>query len=213
MRLGFFGDSYDIVKQSLLRWLRPLGPWGIHPMFTDEFITARQADDFAAFLGIPIITNEPLRRNTNRDAYFSSAREFAGNVFLDPDTGVRIAPTTGSNAPSYLFLPEVISLATARPERLVMVFDQSLARGSEEPQLRNKLKALASRGILGFAYISHACFLVAGVDHRLVMEAHAEILAASRLPPKRLVSGWVSPQPVSGPVPGWSRSQPESLET
>jgi len=35
MRMRYFGDSYDIVKQSLLRWLRPLGEWSVHPMFTE----------------------------------------------------------------------------------------------------------------------------------------------------------------------------------
>ena len=40
MRMRYFGDSYDIVKQSLLRWLRPLGEWSVHPMFTEPVSSA-----------------------------------------------------------------------------------------------------------------------------------------------------------------------------
>ena len=45
MRMRYFGDSYDIVKQSLLRWLRTLGDWSAHPMFTEAVSDA----DVAAF--------------------------------------------------------------------------------------------------------------------------------------------------------------------
>jgi len=34
VKLDKFGDSYGIVKQGLLRWLSPCGPWLAHPMFT-----------------------------------------------------------------------------------------------------------------------------------------------------------------------------------
>ena len=32
MNPRFLGDSYDIVKQSLLRWLAFDGVWATHPM-------------------------------------------------------------------------------------------------------------------------------------------------------------------------------------
>jgi len=45
-----FGDSYDIVKQSLLAWLSAdLGPWSAHPMFTDK-VDDERATAFARFL-------------------------------------------------------------------------------------------------------------------------------------------------------------------
>jgi len=48
MRMRYFGDSYDIVKQSLLRWLQSFGPWSVLPMFTepvsDEEASKRSRD-------------------------------------------------------------------------------------------------------------------------------------------------------------------------
>ena len=32
MKLKHLGDSYDIVKKSLLQWLSAFGPWAAHPM-------------------------------------------------------------------------------------------------------------------------------------------------------------------------------------
>ena len=74
MRVRYFGDSYDIVKQSLLRWLAPFGDWAIHPMFTEEF---EQPDiaAFADFLGSPVLTNEVLSVDTDREAYLSCIQE------------------------------------------------------------------------------------------------------------------------------------------
>jgi hypothetical protein len=50
MRMSYFGDSYDSVKQSLLRWLRPFGEWSIHPMFT-EGVSAANVSGFEQFIG------------------------------------------------------------------------------------------------------------------------------------------------------------------
>lgn len=36
MKLQYFGDSYDIVKKSLICWLSEFGPWVTHPMFTED---------------------------------------------------------------------------------------------------------------------------------------------------------------------------------
>jgi hypothetical protein len=33
--MRYFGDSYDIVKQSLIRWLADFGQWSAHPMFPE----------------------------------------------------------------------------------------------------------------------------------------------------------------------------------
>ena len=35
MRMRFIGDSYYIVKQSLLHWMAYCGTWAVHPMFTE----------------------------------------------------------------------------------------------------------------------------------------------------------------------------------
>ena len=55
MRMKFFGDSYDIVKQGLLRWLNAVGDWTVHPMFTAA-VSDDDANSVARFLGVKILT-------------------------------------------------------------------------------------------------------------------------------------------------------------
>ena len=70
MRERYFGDSYDIVKQSLLRWLRPFGPWSVHPMFT-EFASDGFVSDFGKFLDAKVVCADVLTSSTDRSAYLS----------------------------------------------------------------------------------------------------------------------------------------------
>jgi hypothetical protein len=157
MNPKYLGDSYDIVKQSLLGWLSAVGPWATHPMFTEP-VSREQAEVYSRLLGAPLLSFETLTYDTNRDAYLEPARKYTDHVFLDPDTGVRLNPIRGAKAPRYLFSTELVAIVKARPERLVLVFDQSIARGEERKELENKLNSFAEEGILGIAYVSHACF-------------------------------------------------------
>jgi len=54
MKLNYFGDSYDIVKKSLISWLWDFGPWSTHPMFT-ELVSSEKAAAFSRFLGVQLI--------------------------------------------------------------------------------------------------------------------------------------------------------------
>src|SRR5262245_4645327 len=57
MNLKHFGDSYDIVKKSMLKWLSAFGPWAAHPMFT---LRNRDNAAFAHFLGVRLVSNDVL---------------------------------------------------------------------------------------------------------------------------------------------------------
>ena len=103
MRAQFFGDSYDIIKRSFIAWLSLFGPWSAHPMFT-EAVAAKDARRFARFLGANLLSVELLTPDTDRESYFSSCRR-AGNLFLDPDTGVRLASCGGARSARYVFGP------------------------------------------------------------------------------------------------------------
>jgi hypothetical protein len=122
--------------------------------------------------------------DTNRDAYFRGALS-CHHLFLDPDTGLRLRPTRGVGAPEYLFLSELLRLATTRPNALTIVFDQSVRRGSERLDVDGKLRELRHSGVSAFAYISHACFIVAATDTTPLAHARTTLLAASRLPQSR----------------------------
>src|SRR5258708_37377899 len=185
MRIRYFGDSYDIVKQSLLRWLRSFGEWSVHPMFTE---TVSQADvsAFESLLDAKIISTEILTVDSNRAAYLSCASS-CNHLFLDPDIGLRMQPTRGVRAPGYIFAGEVLRLAERRPSSLTLVFGQRVGRGSEGLQLGGKRQELPHSGVFGFAYVSHACFLFTSQDRSLVDRARAQVITGSRLPESRLL--------------------------
>lgn len=185
MKLQFFGDSYDIVKRSLIAWLRSFGDWVVHPMFT-ESVSKEAAIEFSEFLGARLLSDSVLSPNMDRDQYFATCHS-CGHLFLDPDTGLRMSATKGARASSYLFARELISMARARPSSLTLVFDQSVGRGSERCQIDQKLSHLSSSGLHGFAYVSHACFVLVGRDGALIDQAYETVLRVSRLPSSRLL--------------------------
>lgn len=186
MRLKHFGDSYDIVKKSLLQWLSTFGPWAAHPMFTQP-TTAAEAEAFSRFLGVPLVATDVLDTVCDRAHYFASCHQ-CHNLLLDPDTGLRLQATEGRRAPEFIFSKELIDLADVRPQALTLTFDQSLARGREQEQIRAKLVHFAAQGVHAFAYVSHASFVVLGRSAALVQHAREQILATSALPTHRIVT-------------------------
>src|SRR3989442_1457534 len=141
MNPRYLGDSYDIVKHCLLRWLSVLGPWSAHPMFTKP-VNGRGGATFCALLGVPLLSPEVLAQGQDRNEYFTTVRSCASHLFLDPDTGVRLKSTRGKKAPACLFLDELVHIARRQQSLLTMVFDQCLQRGADAEGLRAKLKAL-----------------------------------------------------------------------
>lgn len=185
MKLHFFGDSYDIVKKSLIGWLAEFGPWAVHPMFTER-VTLAEATAYSRFLGTSLLSAETLTPKTNRTEYFSACRT-AGNLFLDPDTGVRLLPRGGAASVNYVFASELIEFCHARPTALTLAFDQSYARGRQGVDIQAKLRFFASHWVHGFAYSSHAPFLLLSGDAKLIERARKRLVDASGLPASRLV--------------------------
>lgn len=186
MHMGYFGDSYDLVKRAFISWLSAFGPWHVQPMFTDE-VTAGDAARFASFIGAALVSHDRLTPGTNRDTFFRSSRHVT-NLFLDADTGLR-AKATGKKAPCYVMYSELTGLVLARPQHLTLVYDQSIKRAKNEEvraQLKGKLDALRSDGVLGFYYVSHAPMLVATGAQQTLNSARARILEC--LPEHRLLS-------------------------
>ena len=186
MRLKHFGDSYDIVKQSFLRWLSPLGPWSAHPMFT-ETVSDAGAAAFAALIGVPLVTTRVLNAAVDRNDYFAVAEACEHHLFLDPDTGVQLKVTRNCKARAYVFGAELVRVAQSRPERLTLVFDQSLARGREREGLSEKLAFLSEHGIHGVTYKSHASFLLLTSDRILLGKARRLLQDDAHLPETRLL--------------------------
>ena len=131
MRMSYFGDSYDVVKQSLLRWLQPFGEWSVHPMFTEP-VSATDVSVFEQFLGAKVVSTEVLFTNTDREAYFSCACS-CGNLFLDPDTGIRLKDTRGVRAHEYLFASELLRITQTRADKLRTTTTRSKSRSALQP--------------------------------------------------------------------------------
>ncbi|MGO8897324.1 MAG: hypothetical protein ACLQU5_03125, partial [Isosphaeraceae bacterium] len=147
------------------------------------------AADVAAFeslLGAKIVSTEVLSIDSDRLAYLACGSS-CGHLFLDPDTGLRMRSTRGIRAPEYLFAAELLRLAEQRPGSLTIVFDQSVGRGSERLHLEGKLRELRHHSVFGFAYVSHACFVVASPDRGIVDRARSQVISRSRLPESRFL--------------------------
>ena len=185
MDLKHFGDSHDVVKKSLLQWLSRFGPWAAHPMFTHE-VSEAEAMAFARFLGIPLVSTDVLRQESERGAYLAACGGYP-SIFLDPDTGVRIHRREPGRSTEFVFDDELLAIAKARPSGLVLVFDQSVARGSERQDMQAKLDHFATKGLSGFSYVAQACFVILGSSRELVQNAHRELVLTSGLPADRMI--------------------------
>ena len=56
-----FGDTYEMAKICMLRWLEGFEPWGIHPMYfpePDEQRNEAFPRNYADFLGITCVDGE-----------------------------------------------------------------------------------------------------------------------------------------------------------
>jgi hypothetical protein len=155
-------------------------------MFTEP-VSSEQADDFARLLGTRLLSLDVLTNGIDRVAYLAPARECHEHVFFDPDTGIRLKPMRGKKAPAYVFGTELMEFASACPDKLALVFDQSLAFGSERQQLQGKLQTFAFHGVHAVAYVSHACFVLLGRNSSLVEEAINVLQNESHLPRRRFL--------------------------
>lgn len=186
MNAKHLGDSYDIVKQALIRALSPLGQWVAHPMLTEPF-SDRDCKDLCALLGIDVLSLEVLGPTTDRRTYLSQALQSHHHLFLDPDKGLSLVRRSWTKAPAYLFGEELVEIARRGGGPLTLVYDQSHPRGKETESLLQKLAWLRDHQLFGLAYSSHACFLVVAQEREALLRARAALLTNGRIPGRRLV--------------------------
>ena len=190
MRMKYFGDSYDVVKRSLVDWLLEFGDWDAHPMFTEEVSNA-ETKMYSDFLNVHVSSKAVLNPTTNRITYFKSTKE-SGNMFLDPNTGVKLYGGQLRPSPDYLYLFELQKIVHHRPSFLTLVFDQAVARGNEPKSVATKLARFQESGIHGMTYISHACFHILAADSNLLRSVYSRLLKKSKLPNSRFICSWAA---------------------
>ena len=188
-----FGDSYDIVKRSLLEWLSDLGEWAAHPMLTqqpkDDSSFLRRYTDFLRVLHPP---PEKLRDPWDRNSLLDWAEQCRDyHLFLDPDTGLMLP--SGRATEKHLKADDLVTIAEKRPGKLTLVFDQSINRNRPvRDQVKEKLLFLLLRKerIHGITYESHACFVLVSTSQQVLVEAEQKLTENSRIPACRLVRSW-----------------------
>jgi hypothetical protein len=184
LKTQFFGDSYDVVKRFLLQSLAPNAEWAAFPMFTHD-VTASELTAYEAFLGLRVVSPLALTASTDRADHLSALAGYRF-IFLDPDTGISIKLRKGERSVKYVFASEVVALCLQDVERLLLVFDQSVPRGGEHKAIADKLAYFRERRIAGFAYLSHACFVVLSASASVCEMARANLISC-HLPTSRLI--------------------------
>jgi len=182
----FLGDTYDVIKQSFLRWLTDFGLWAVHPIFSEN-VSPEDAKKYSALLGARLISTDILTAKTNRSDYFRTAMTCTDHLFLDPDTGIRMNANNGVNKQSYIFIEELINISRRSSDLLTIVYDQSFNRGNELQELKDKMEVLKSSGIYCSAYVSHTKFILLSCNHDLIKNAMSTVLKESRLPADRFI--------------------------
>lgn len=143
---------------------------------------------YEMFLGVSVASSDVLIPYQHRAKYLSPPARHQ-HIFLDPDKGIKIKQSTGLDSVKYVFGPELVKLCNQVPERLLLVFDQSIPNGLPDDKreyIAKKLDYFRGQGIFGFAYRSHACFLVLS-SSELTCRAARDHLLESHLPKSRLV--------------------------
>ena len=115
MQRIWLGDALDFWKGTFVQVLRASSSSSnqIHvlPMFTDAGWTQPEIESYSGFLGVPssaLLTTAQIT-NAGRRAYFASVvQQIAGDVFVDPDTGV----ATAKPEPAHVTAAEVHALLT-----------------------------------------------------------------------------------------------------
>ncbi len=187
MHRGYFGDTYDLAKRALMHILAADEPWGIVPMFTDEW-TMDAIHGFERLLQASVLSADVIGPDDDRSAYFQGIK-CEGHTLADPDTGVSIEHRRPDEWPKFIADSELADLVLRNPKYLTLVYDQSYSRQTNlaTPRMLRKLAKLNERTVEGFGYLGQASFLILSCDLRVIEQARERLLDTG-VPSNRLVS-------------------------
>ncbi|HKQ53936.1 MAG TPA: hypothetical protein VJT74_16290 [Pyrinomonadaceae bacterium] len=185
MKKIYLGDSYDIVKRFWAKSLRPVAPLDAHPRFVPEDIRTK----YTAVTSIPVLDTDRLPE-----------RPFG--LFLDPNTGIPLpseskTKATAAHAP----LRFIVQLNEELRPTYIICFDQSYHRSHEltkAGQLEQKREVLRGHGLYSFYYVSHAPFLFAAEEPKILTEVRRRLVSRG-IPRRRLRACLVKPKISPGP--------------
>ena len=191
MHPHYFGDTYEMAKMCMLDWLEPGRGWLIHPMYfprKGETQVDCFPQQYAAFLGLRLVGGDISQR-------INLVKSVDGdncNLFIDPDTGLRIGPRNpklgAEKWKKFVTVKEYAEIAQAHKSRLVLVYDQSIRRAKDRRgPIAEKLNCLRQANLHAAAYVSHIAFIWASTDDGIVDTATRRCLRLSRLPACRFI--------------------------
>ena len=153
------------------------------PMFTATPSPEQEAA-YLSILEAPLVEADlrtaPNPGDTKRKGWLKKIEKAVGHrhIFLDPDIGIR-TPTRmlkGVGSRQFVNINEIIDLLACFPNRMLLCFDQSLSRGAEREDREEKLEYLRVKKTKAAYFTSHASFLAASKNEKVIDEWIAGIL-------------------------------------
>ena len=201
MHPRFFGESRDIAKRQIMRWLAPTSePWAAHPMWFNQRPTPpcdrAFLDQYAAALNVHIVDHE----SPDQNAFLEAAVACIDHLLLDPDTGLgnkSNCDRTNRDHVTHVTFDQLIQIVQSqkRHDKLTLVYDQGYSRildvlGVRE-ETRKKLNRLRQSSVHAISYMAEpkwgVCFIWASKDCDVITQATQRMQAKSRFPYCRFV--------------------------
>ena len=194
MKPKFFGESHDLAKRQIMKWLAPSEPWVAHPMWFDQRPEDPDEPDFlekySAVLDVQIVDGNSRYWND----FPQDAERCHENLLLDPDTGLW-TPANGRRSRKHVTVAQFVQIAISRErqDKLTLIYDQSYIRSGHNirTQTEAKLRTLRGSYVHSVAYIAHegsnVRFIWASTDRQAITEATQRIQTKSGFPRWRFV--------------------------
>ena len=199
MHPKFFGESRDIAKRQIMRWLDDPHDetWDAHPMWFYQRLDPPRdrsfLDEYAAALGVHIVDGE----SGDKDTLVQAVQRCRQHLLLDPDTGLgdrRNGDREDRNHVTHVTFDQLLQIVQSqnRHDKLTLLYDQGYSRSLDvwEPT-RTKLNRLCQSGVHAIAYMAEpkwgVCFIWASKNGDVITRATRRMQAESRFPSIRFL--------------------------
>jgi hypothetical protein len=193
MKPKYLGDCLDFYKRWFLKEFFPNERLLGVPMLTESWNDDAQAQLYSALIGVDVVQREIIPNRRDRSDYFQALADggiIARNVFLDPDTGLRVGcRPKGRRFDEYLFDHELNHILQDS-DRVAVIYDHSIARGAEVEFAEQKLRALCAKNYSAFAYCAQVAMVVVSRSRNKISAIYHHATLLSHLPPHRIVSNF-----------------------
>ena len=203
MHRQWFGDAYTYSHRVLIQAIATPEEWLIHPMlfFAEEGEEPGGGLDtnaYAQFLGLENAVVLPGNQRMRSQLIPDVAAYPKRNLFLDPDTGIRLTRNQNRGR-QHITQEELVKIASGRQDSVVLVFDQSYRREKRtaREKVAAKLQQLTFLGLTAAAVIVRespcTCYVMVSANKNdVVNKAIRKIRNVLPIPESRIV---LSPKP------------------